>query len=656
MRTPALAWFALVSLVACGDSSTTPTPPLPEEPEIPRGGYELLVERFSGAAGISYYTMAADGALFAPFAAVPAGARSLTPSPDGSSIAFLLPTVEGDQHLWKMGRDGTQAQLLLGGTRLVDHVAWSADGTNLVVAGSTFEESEDIWTLRPDGTGLVNLTPDPGLAVIADRLPCWSPDGTSIVFQSNRDGFSQLYVVDADGANPRRVTPEEETPQMGPVWSPDGTRIAFVAPTVGIGFVRPDGSDLRLMDLSGRPSALAWTPDGALLFSASDGIDREIFVLDTIGGTPVNLSQSPDEDLRAVPLVYVEPAAWLGFAAPTWYPAARPDPVGVVIGDGVADGRPDVFVLDEAFDSVRVLRGAGSGGLEMVGALDAAWTHRAAVVVDVSTDRLADLVMLADDALVVWRGEAGGPQVPTTHPLGGVARGLAVFDFDRDGSTDLAAIHEADGQGFHMLVHGARSVDGALIAILDYPSTFPSPGRACAADFTGDGAGDVVVLTADRSASVVLIPGQGDITFAAAMVASTEVVVDLDTVPLAADLDGDRRADLVVVSGATGRIVTLRSLGSSFAPPVVLDAVGSAAVACDLDRDGDVDLLVAAPDRDAVSFLRNRGNGVFARPVTIALGASPVAVAVADLDGDAWTDLVVVDAQGAVGVALNRRN
>jgi len=56
----------------------------------------------------------------------------------------------------------------------------------------------------------------------------WSPDGTKIVFASERDGNREIYVMDADGSNQKRLT-ENEVYDGSPAWSPDGTKIAFVS-------------------------------------------------------------------------------------------------------------------------------------------------------------------------------------------------------------------------------------------------------------------------------------------------------------------------------------------------------------------------------------------------------------------------------------------
>ena len=81
----------------------------------------------------------------------------------------------------------------------------------------------DIWTMHPDGTGKTQLTNTGN-----NEQPSWSPDGTRIVFVSTRDGNHDIYVMDADGANPTRLTNNTDT-EGGPVFSPDGTKIAFQA-------------------------------------------------------------------------------------------------------------------------------------------------------------------------------------------------------------------------------------------------------------------------------------------------------------------------------------------------------------------------------------------------------------------------------------------
>ena len=61
-----------------------------------------------------------------------------------------------------------------------------------------------------------------------DRAPAWSPDGTRIAFSSERDGNSDIYVMNPDGSNKVRLT-EHAAIDTDPAWSPAGTRIAFTS-------------------------------------------------------------------------------------------------------------------------------------------------------------------------------------------------------------------------------------------------------------------------------------------------------------------------------------------------------------------------------------------------------------------------------------------
>jgi TolB protein len=55
-----------------------------------------------------------------------------------------------------------------------------------------------------------------------DWWPAWSPDGTRIIFQSNRDGtgYGEIYVMNADGSNATRLTDDDSARDEMPAWSP----------------------------------------------------------------------------------------------------------------------------------------------------------------------------------------------------------------------------------------------------------------------------------------------------------------------------------------------------------------------------------------------------------------------------------------------------
>jgi TolB protein len=98
----------------------------------------------------------------------------------------------------------------------------SPDGSRLVFE-SNRSGNWDIYTMKPDGTDLVRLTTDPA----SDVGPIWSPDGKRIVFGSGRDGGDpEIYVMNADGSGQQRLT-RQPGDDSHPHWSPDGARIVF---------------------------------------------------------------------------------------------------------------------------------------------------------------------------------------------------------------------------------------------------------------------------------------------------------------------------------------------------------------------------------------------------------------------------------------------
>jgi TolB protein len=174
--------------------------------------------RYAGDGDI--YVMNADGS----------GLRQLTRglyasspawSPDGSRITFVK---DQGQELVVMDADGSSQHVIARARGYYQVPDWSPDGRTIAYQ-STPNHNIDItaiFTIRPDGTGERQLTPASAHA----GFPAWSPDGSQMAYAA-RD---QLWVMNADGSNPRRLT-DCRLPcvfDYAPTWSPDGSALVFV--------------------------------------------------------------------------------------------------------------------------------------------------------------------------------------------------------------------------------------------------------------------------------------------------------------------------------------------------------------------------------------------------------------------------------------------
>ena len=144
------------------------------------------------------------------------------------------------------------------------------------------------------GKNQVNLTN----ALGTDQRANWSPDGTAIVFESKRDGNWELYRVDINGGNLKRLTENDKTDRRAD-WSPGG--IIFDSQRDGnweIYRMDPDGNNqVNLTNDPGTDTNAIWSSKGRkILFESRRDKNREVYVIDANGGGLKNLSNNPDGD------------------------------------------------------------------------------------------------------------------------------------------------------------------------------------------------------------------------------------------------------------------------------------------------------------------------------------------------------------------------
>lgn len=145
----------------------------------------------------------------------------------------------------------------------------SPDGTTLLFQSDRSGDVE-IWSVHSDGSNLVRITSSPGY----DGNPAWSPDGRTIAFTSTRDGNLEIYTMKPDGSAQTRVT-QAPGNDGHPHWYPDGSRIIFNSARTTRDFksgdiydeifsMRPDGTDVKqITNLKSVSTYACVSPDGS---------------------------------------------------------------------------------------------------------------------------------------------------------------------------------------------------------------------------------------------------------------------------------------------------------------------------------------------------------------------------------------------------------
>jgi TolB protein len=184
---------------------------------------------------------------------------------------------------------------------------WSPDGQQIVFT-SERDGNPDIYVMDLDGTDPKKLTQGGGFNVV----PAWSPDGSQILFASNRTyhidvdggyievpGNTKLWVVDADGSNPDQLTSRLGLDLYGS-WSPDSESVVFMSvrdDNPEIYLLRPDGVEVNLTNNPDSDLNPAWSPDGSrIAFMSNREGNMEIYTLDLENDALTNLTQSPSNE------------------------------------------------------------------------------------------------------------------------------------------------------------------------------------------------------------------------------------------------------------------------------------------------------------------------------------------------------------------------
>jgi Tol biopolymer transport system component len=246
----------------------------------PRGG-EALSGRFAFDARGSIWVMNADGSGARQLTH---GGIDFDPSwsPDGTRLVFRTnrghygpdPQGVGTEGIFIVNTDGSGEHQLYPpdantpGGLFPD---WSPVDNTIVLSIVRGDGKEVLALLQADGTGLTDFG-------VMGEAAAWSPDGQNTLYDAHPgDGNWQLWVMKRDGTQQTQLTdtrarrPGGQGGNQGGVWSPDGTQIAFASDRDGdleVYVMNADGSQQRrLFTRPGQQAPEAWLPDGRIIFS-----------------------------------------------------------------------------------------------------------------------------------------------------------------------------------------------------------------------------------------------------------------------------------------------------------------------------------------------------------------------------------------------------
>lgn len=126
----------------------------------------------------------------------------------GDKVVFST-NLDGNWEIYSANINGTNAQRLTNDSRLDTEPNLNRDSTRIA-----FTKNDDIWVMNSDGTNQTNIT---NTSATIERQPCFSPDGSKIVF-AKWSGYWDLYIMNNDGSNQINLTNTSNVSELQPDW------------------------------------------------------------------------------------------------------------------------------------------------------------------------------------------------------------------------------------------------------------------------------------------------------------------------------------------------------------------------------------------------------------------------------------------------------
>ncbi|MEE8404377.1 MAG: hypothetical protein V3S17_03195 [candidate division Zixibacteria bacterium] len=226
-------------------------------------------------------------------------------SADGSRILYQSDET-GNWQIYTAKRDGSDTRQITDGEFNNYFADWSPDNSQIVFV-SDRTGNEEIFVMNVDGTDLLNLSNSPS----RDIHPYWSPDGTNIVFNSSRsdpkDWSLDVFQIKPDGSGIVQLTRGKDVETCAST-APGGEKLVFLKmdfekKTDDIVICNADGSDqVKITDDGDRDGWPAWSPDGSqIVFSSMYYGSFCLHVIDVTGKNRLKLTSADagQHDCRA---------------------------------------------------------------------------------------------------------------------------------------------------------------------------------------------------------------------------------------------------------------------------------------------------------------------------------------------------------------------
>ncbi len=228
-------------------------------------------------------------------------------------------------------------------------------------------------------------------------------------------------------------------------------------------------------------------------------------------------------------------------------------------------------------------------------------------------------------------------QAATTYDANIQHQLILTGDFNNDGNLDLAV---SDQSGISVLLGNSNGTFQSAIATAVSGSSFPV---FVLGDFTGDGKLDIATVVSNN---LLILPGNGDGTFGTPI---TTPVSRGSTVEAAGDLNKDGKLDLVMYVGQSSNSleVFLGNGNGTFGSPTTYTQGLTSVVLADFLKNGNLDIAGSAGPGPYIGVYLNNGNGTFQTPLMLAHDNGSANIAVADINGDGFLDIVALTSGGS---------